>query len=174
MTTPVERRSDTGRAGACWRPALQDDLGTIVGLADAIHPAYPESPGMFASRMALHGSGAWLAMSGGMAAGYAIGHPWRGAPPPLDLRLDAIPDRPDRYWIHDLALLPSARGAGLGRAGVALLRTDAAAAGLRRLSLIAVGASSSFWRRAGFAPDPELAVPGCYGSGLGMAWIAAD
>jgi GNAT superfamily N-acetyltransferase len=163
MTTP-----------ATWRPALRGDLATIVGLADAIHPAYPESPGMFASRMALHGSGAWLAMSGGMAAGYAIGHPWRGAPPPLDLRLDAIPDRPDRYWIHDLALLPSARGAGLGRAGVALLRTDAAAAGLRRLSLIAVGASSSFWRRAGFAPDPELAVPGCYGSGLGMAWIAAD
>ncbi len=174
MTTPVERRSDTGRAGACWRPALHGDLQTIVGLADVIHPAYPESPGTFASRMALHGSGVWLAMSGGVAAGYAIGHPWRGAAPLLDLRLDAIPDQPDRYWIHDLALLPSARGAGLGRAGVALLRADAAAAGLCRLSLIAVGASASFWRRAGFAADPGLAVPDCYGSGLGMVWVAED
>ena len=60
--------------------------------------------------------------------------------------------------LHDIALLPQARGTGAAKAVIALLADRAMASGLPNLSLIAVNDSASFWQRHGFAvtPDPAL------------------
>ncbi len=153
-----------------WRLAEPRDLGAIDRLAAQVHPDYPERPAVFANRLALHPSGVRLAERDGVPVGYAIGHPWRGAAPLLDHVLPALPDAPDQYWLHDVALLPEMRGQRLGRAALLLLRADALGCGLRRMRLAAVGDAMPYWSEAGFRPiaDP---LPECYGDGaIAMQW----
>jgi hypothetical protein len=138
-----------------------DDLPAVERLAEAIHVDFPEGPEVFAERLALCPAGCWVRDD---LAGYLVSHPWTlGAPPPLDTLLGALPAAPDTWYIHDLALAPSARGTGAAGAIVARL---AAACALPTMSLIAVGASPPFWRRQGFGP---VALPAgkldSYGAG---------
>ncbi|MCQ8279726.1 GNAT family N-acetyltransferase [Acetobacteraceae bacterium KSS8] len=153
-----------------WRQAGEPDLPAIDRLAGLIHPDYPERPEVFANRLALHPSGVRLAELDGAPVGYAIGHPWRGEPPLLDRVLPALPDAPEHYWLHDLALLPEVRGRKLGRAALLLLRGDALGLGLRRMRLAAVGNALPYWETAGFRPIDD-ALPQCYGAGAtAMQW----
>ncbi len=86
-----------------------------------------------------------------------LSHPWAAEScPPLNRLLGALPDGASSYYIHDLALLPAARGSGAAPAIVAALADHAAALGFAAMSLVAVNGSAGFWRRQGFA---ETAVP---------------
>lgn len=128
------------------------DLAAVGAVAAAVHPALPEDQHVFAERLALHPAGCRLLARSGEAAGYAISHPWRfGTFPALNSLIGAIPADADAYYIHDLALLPSARGAGAAGAVVADIKAHAAGLGLSRLSLVAVGGSAGFWQGQGFA-----------------------
>ena len=103
-----------------------------------------------------------LALAGpGGGLGYAFSHPWRlGDAPALDAFLGALPERPAGLYLHDIAMLPEARGRGA--AGAAILRLTALAATerLAAMALVAVRGTGPFWARAGFvaAPDPRLAA----------------
>jgi ribosomal protein S18 acetylase RimI-like enzyme len=79
--------------------------------------------------------------------------------PALDSLLGALPGDADAYYIHDLALLPGARGGGAASACVDRLAAHARASGFVRMALVAVGNSAGFWRRQGFreAHDEALA-----------------
>jgi N-acetylglutamate synthase-like GNAT family acetyltransferase len=79
-----------------------------------------------------------------------ISHLWDGDPPALNSLLHALPAAPTTYYIHDLALLPAARGIGAGRTIVAALRAHAGECRLATLSLVAVNRSEGFWRQLGF------------------------
>lgn len=128
------------------------DLNAVECLGNAIHVDHPERAEVFAERLALCPEGCFVLES---LAGYVISHPWRrGAPPPLDSLLDALPPAPDTWYIHDLALHESARGTGAAPAIVAMLAAQATARALASLSLIAVGRSPAFWTRQRFAPAP--------------------
>lgn len=117
------------------------DLPTVLALAGALHPHHPESRAVFAERLALAPAGCWML---GEGEGYAIAHPWTGlAPPPLDSLLGALPDGP--WHLHDVALLPAARGAGhptrlLERWPVA--------------TLVAIPGTGGYWMRQGFRDTP--------------------
>ena len=90
--------------------------------------------------------------------GYALTHPWRMAePPPLNARLGAIPQDASTYYVHDVALLPEARGRGHAAHAIDRLTAHAREAGFGKLSLVAVNRSQSFWEKAGFR---VIAVPG--------------
>ena len=140
-----------------WRPALPADLDAILAVAAIVHPGYPERPAVFAERLALSPDGCRVLARGDTVVGYLISHPWTHlAPPPLDSLLGRIPIAATTYYLHDLALLPEARGAGAADAGVRALLADVAATDIPNASLIAVAGAEAFWIRFGFrAVDVE-------------------
>jgi GNAT superfamily N-acetyltransferase len=145
------------------------DLPAVAAIADVVHVAHPEDTAVFAERLRLYAAGCRVLDGGGQALGYVLSHPGRFAePPPLDTRLGALPEPATTYYVHDLALLPEARGSGAGSVVVGDLVRLARAAELANLSLVAVNDSAGFWRRQGFRPvaDPGLdAKLASYGGG---------
>lgn len=135
------------------------DLAAVRRVADIVHPGYPEADAVFAERLALCVAGCLLLERAGDAVGYLISHPWRlGDPPALDSLLGALPAAPDTWYLHDIALLDSARGTGAAAAALELLLQRAPAARLASLSLTAVNRSVPFWQRHGFERADD-AVP---------------
>jgi ribosomal protein S18 acetylase RimI-like enzyme len=143
-----------------WRNMSAADLPAIMAAAAEVHPDYPEGEAVFAERLALHPAGCLVLAGGKGIGGYVLSHPWRfGQVPALDSLLGALPEDADIYYIHDLALLPVARGSGAASACVHRLAAHARASGFARMALVAVGNSAGFWRRQGFreAHDEALA-----------------
>jgi GNAT superfamily N-acetyltransferase len=139
-----------------WRAMARRDLDAVVRIADRVHIDYPERPEIIAEKFALYPQGCLILDGSDGAIGYALAHPWhRSDPPKLDHPLGAIPDDADTYYLHDLALLPEARGTGAGRAALELIVAQAKRAGFADISLIAVGDSGPFWSSQGFLPAPD-------------------
>ena len=148
----------TGR-GIHWRAMTTLDLPAVEGIAALVHPGFPEDIEVFAERLALYPDGAWLLEIGGAPAGYFLTHPWAaGAMPKLNQLYGALPSGSQTYYLHDLALLPQARGRGAAAAIVEHAIKHATRSGFSSASLVAVSGSVPFWARQGFAPllTPEL------------------
>lgn len=142
--------------GAGWRAMRAADLAAVRAIAAAVHPAYPEDDAVFAERLALFPQGCLMLDRGG----YVLAHPWRhAAPPALNTRLGVLPAAPEVLYLHDIALLPAARGQGMARAALGLLEAVAAAQRLGEIALVSVGEAGAFWAAQGFAAAalPELA-----------------
>ena len=136
---------------ARWRPMAESDLSDVASIADRVHPAFPEDPAIFAERHHLHPEGCWVLDRDDGPAGYLVSHPWRtGAVPALNALLGRLPPQPDLFYIHDLALLPAARGSGAPRPIVERIARHARDQGLAQMALVAVNGSIPFWRRFGF------------------------
>lgn len=137
------------------------DLTAVMAIAAEVHPDYPEDRAVFAERLTLAPEGCRvLADARDDALGYLVSHPWPpGAVPALNALLGEVPVEVDNWYIHDLALLPVARGGGAASAAVREIAALAAEKGCATLSLVAVAGSSGFWQRQGFRPvdDPALA-----------------
>jgi ribosomal protein S18 acetylase RimI-like enzyme len=137
-----------------------DDLPRVLAIAARVHESYPEDAAVFAERLRLYPAGCHVHEAGGRLLGYVLSHPWRDREPPaLNSLLGALPASPATYYIHDLALLPEARGQGAGSAITEALVAQARMAGLLSVSLVAVHGPAEFWRRHGFGTvdDPALA-----------------
>lgn len=145
---------DPAPASVAWRAMRADDLPAVMDLAARIHPGYPEGPAVFAERLALCPTGCLvLPAADGPLHGYMLSHPWRSdTPPELDSMLGALPRAPDCWYLHDIALLPRARGHGAAAAALALIGSRAAQAGLPRIVLVATGKAVAYWQSAGFIP----------------------
>lgn len=145
-----------------WRPMQLGDLAETNRVADIVHPAYPEDPAVQRERLALFPDGCWVAEGAGGIVGYAVTHPGRRRQPPaLDTLLGSLPAGADCLYLHDIALLASARGTGLGAAIVPILRQVALRHRLAVLALTSVNGTVGYWQRQGFlplAPDPALSV----------------
>ena len=144
-----------------WRPMTTADLPAVLAVAAVVHPDYPEDEAVFSERLRLFPDGCLVLAGDGGLCGYVVSHPWcRSAPPALDSLLGGLPAQAGCFYIHDLALLPAARGSGAGGMIVASLVEIAARVGLPCLSLVAIDGSSGFWRRQGFRErhDPALAA----------------
>jgi ribosomal protein S18 acetylase RimI-like enzyme len=142
-----------------WRPMQLQDLDAVVDIASAVHPLFPEDRDVFANKLALHPAWALVLESAGHPAGYCFALPWHGVQPPaLNTMLDAISPAADALYMHDLALLPAARGTGAGAAAVDMLLAEARRLSLARCFLVAVNGSVPYWSRLGFAvcAAPEL------------------
>ncbi|MBB4041432.1 ribosomal protein S18 acetylase RimI-like enzyme [Microvirga flocculans] len=134
-----------------WRPMTPQDLPQVQAMADTIHVGHPEDYEVLAERQRLYPQGCFMLVEDGGPIGYALTHPWRfGAPPPLNERLGAIPADATTYYIHDVALMPAARGKGYALQAADRLIAHAREAGLGNVSLVAVNNSQAFWEKAGF------------------------
>ncbi len=143
-----------------WRPMGRPDLPLAEAIAEQVHPTLPEDPVVFAERLRLFPGGCLMLAGDGISSGYAIAHPWRLAhPPALNTMLGLLPDDADTFFVHDLALLPAARGGGYAGIAVRLLAERATSMGLAAMSLIAAGTSHAFWRHIGFRPLELGGVP---------------
>ena len=134
-----------------WRLMTPEDMPLVQVLADTIHVSHPEDLEVLAERQRLYPQGCLLLTDGRQAIGYALTHPWRyGQPPPLNRLLGTLPAGPTTYYIHDVALLPVARGKGYAVQAADRLIAHARAAAFGNLSLVAVNRSQAFWERVGF------------------------
>jgi GNAT superfamily N-acetyltransferase len=150
------------------------DLHGVMAVADVVHPAFPERVEVFAEKLALFPAGCLvLAEANAGVIGYAVSHPWPALSiPPLDDFLGSLPAPEANRYIHDVALLPAARGHGAASAAVARLLAGAASAGARTASLVSVYGSAPFWRRHGFRdatpgmlpPEQAGKLPRVYGA----------
>jgi GNAT superfamily N-acetyltransferase len=135
-----------------WRPMHAGDLPDVERISAIVHPRYREREEVPAERLRLFPAGCLIATRDGATIGYAVAHPAITAhPPALDTLLGALPDDANCLYIHDLALLPEARGLRLGVAAIELLTDVARTHGLPRLALTAVNDSVEFWSRQGFS-----------------------
>jgi GNAT superfamily N-acetyltransferase len=139
-------------ATPAWRPMRAGDLPDVERISAIVHPRYPEREEVPAERLRLFPVGCLIASADGATIGYAITHPGlAGCPPALDTLLGMLPDDADCLYIHDVALLPGARGLRLGAAVTAILADIARRHGFAQLALTAVNNSTAFWARQGFA-----------------------
>nr|WP_247896925.1 GNAT family N-acetyltransferase [Azospirillum argentinense] len=156
------------RMNAGWRAMESADLDRVMAIAEVVHPDYPEERAVFAERLALYPDGCAMAEASGAEVsraeasgaegdrpciGYIVMHPGRlGVPPPLDSPLGALPEVPDCLYLHDVALLPAARGLGLGVAALERMNALAARQGFRWLALTSTPGARAFWDAQGFLP----------------------
>lgn len=138
-----------------WRAMTIGDVPKVIDLAAAIHTDYPEADEIFMERQAIYPAGCLVLTIGGQVSGYMLSHPWTfGAPPALDTLLIELPQAPSTFYLHDLALLPVARGTGAARRAVEIAVDTSRNADLKNISLVAVGGSNLFWGKMGFK-EPE-------------------
>lgn len=139
-----------------WRGMTAFDLGAVERIAGLVHPDLFEAPEVLAERYQLYRNGCFVLEIGERISGYVFSHPWRrGTPPPLNTLLGSLPDTPDIYYIHDIALLPLARKVGAASQIVSGLIKHAKASGYANIGLVAVNKSQGFWERQGFALTDE-------------------
>jgi ribosomal protein S18 acetylase RimI-like enzyme len=156
-------------ASATWHAMRETDIDAAHALSEIVHPGYPEARAVFAERLALYPEGCFVLDGEDGLAGYALSHPYvRDAAPALNSLLGALPARCDVYYIHDIAILPHARGRGAGEAIVSLLTAHARDAGFDTICLVAVNTSAPFWQRHGFVAREVAGMReklGSYGEG---------
>ncbi len=143
-----------------WRAMTGYDQPAVVAIANVVHPGFFEAEDVLAEKFTLYRQGCYLLEIAERPAGYVLSHPWTlGSLPALNALLGAIPDNADSFYIHDLALLPLARGVGAAGKIVAALTKHAEAMGYTTMSLVAVNKSRAFWEKHGFVAEdrPELA-----------------
>ncbi len=144
-----------------WRPLEARDLLLVQEIADRIHPGLPESPAVFAEKVSLFPAGCLALESGGAVVGYGIAHAWRlDRVPPLDRLLVALPDDPEVLYIHDVAILPQARGGNRAAEFVRRMTGVADSLGVTKLALVSVYGTDLLWWRLGFrvVEDARLAT----------------
>jgi len=134
-----------------WRRMAAADLEAVNALANIFHVTHFEDEQIFAERLLLYPAGCHVLDNDGGLAGYAVTHPWMfGEPPSLNSLLQALPPRPDTYYVHDVVLAAPARGQQAGGTIVAALKDHARALGLPNLSLLSLDVAVGFWQKHGF------------------------
>jgi GNAT superfamily N-acetyltransferase len=142
-----------------WRPASTLDLDAIQHIADRIHPDLSERPEIFTEKLALFAEGCFILAHDAAIFGYAFAHPWRlKQVPPLDTLLHALPPAPECLFVHDVAVLPEARGHGAAAMLIAILTRIAKKHDLPRLALVSVYGSDVLWSGQGFKPARDKAL----------------
>lgn len=137
------------------------DVDAVASVAATAFPDHFEDRACFEERLALFPQGCFVLASPAAVKGYLIAYPWPlGEIPPLDSLLGRLPAQREALYLHDLALDPAMRGRGHVRPIVAQLSEVARRWGARRIALVSVNDSASFWRGMGFEPrrdDPAIA-----------------
>lgn len=119
---------------ADWHPLLPSDLDSVNRIADLIHTSLPERPEVFEEKVRLFPSGCRKLISGSKIVGYGISHPWTlFSIPPLDEFLKILPQTPQCLYIHDIVVLPEARGSGAAERYVDYVKNLATAMSIRSL-----------------------------------------
>ncbi|QZA78961.1 GNAT family N-acetyltransferase [Deefgea tanakiae] len=144
------------------RHQTTSDIQAILDIQAACYPAdFIESAETLLCKQALAPNTSWLIETQGEVMGYLFCHPWRhDTPPQLGKKLTQLPAQPDRFYIHDLAILPAGRGKQLAEQLIEHAISWAKQAQLDRVMLVAVQGAESFWQKHHFAAKAFPRVEG--------------
>ncbi len=139
------------RGALRWRAATEADVPEIFRISKIIHPDIPERIETYREKLQLSPDSCFVVDEGKSIRGYAITLPWTAKEiPELDTLLGAIPKNASALYVHDVALLPSARSRGLVGELMALMDAAGGKLGLTEISLAAVYGSETTWFQYGF------------------------
>lgn len=131
--------------------SLTDQAMVMVIQADAYEPQFHEKWEVLLDKLRLYPAGCWICTIGNETAGYLFSHPSLfDSPPALNIDLETLPDRPDCYYIHDLAIRKSHQRCGIGRIFCSKALELARDVGFPQMALIAVAGSGAFWSTQDF------------------------
>lgn len=134
------------------------DLPSILSVqASCYLEVEPERPEVLSEKFNLFPRGCFVAEVDSEVVGYMFSHPWKlGSPPKLDAFLLQIPINANTYYIHDIAVHPSFRGAGIAKLFYDKALDGGKEGGYKSISLIAVQESEKFWKKLGFVTYEQL------------------
>lgn len=134
-----------------WVPLSPDDLKQVNEIADIVHTDLPERNEVFAEKLTLYPSGCWKLISNERLMGYGIAHPWMLFDiPPLDAFLHQLPLNADCIYIHDVVVLPEARGQCAAKLYLDIIRKNASTSGIEKIACVSVYGTDALWARFGF------------------------
>lgn len=136
-----------------WDLMTVDDLPEIEQVMLDTYPHLPEETAAFLERVRLFPQGCRVLrhLDTNRVHGYIISHPWaQNDIPPLSSLLGALPTKAEVYYIHDIALLPEARGHGAAREILADISQLARSLYINRFALVALASAKEFWSSHGF------------------------
>jgi len=135
-----------------WRPICADDLDSVNQIADQIHTGLPERPEVFAEKVSLFPQGCQKLIMNNQMVGYGICHPWNlNSIPPLDAFLKRLPNDFQCLYIHDVVVLPQARGHAASAAYVDYIKQLAKSMSVSFMALVSVYGTDVLWGRYGFS-----------------------
>ena len=140
-------------APTAWLPLSRSDVAAIDRIAQTIHVDLFERVEVLFNKADFFPQGSRKLTRAGEIVGYGIAHPWfLNEIPAINEFLPARTEAPDCLFIHDVAVLPTARGSDAAGRFLGLLRPLAQARGLSFLALVSVYGTDRLWRRFGFTP----------------------
>ena len=140
------------------------DLDPVFDLQCRAHgPDYHEPRAALASRLERGRGFCLVAEFGRRPVAYLLAHPWLGGAPALHRPLPLVAG-PDHLFLHDLAVVPEARGTGAGAALISTLVKRARSAGFGEIRLVAIAGADGFWQRQGWAAISGAKLDRSYGS----------
>ena len=134
-----------------WLPLLPADVESVKRIADIVHPTLPESMEVFLEKVILYPLGCRKLMFDNILSGYGICHPWRlNSVPRVDCFLNTLPPHPDCLYIHDIAILPQARGQNAAGIYIDYIKQLAIEYSIPSIALVSVYGTNVLWNRFGF------------------------
>ena len=146
------------------RPILDTDIDHLLQVQHhAYEQRYWESAESFRAKVIAGAGSCCGAWNDGTMLGYLIALPLADntAPSLNSVELPAVaPDTATTMFIHDLAVLPDHRGAGLADVLLVHLYESALRRNIEQFRLISVQESQPFWQSRGFVVEPDPVPPG--------------
>ncbi|WP_297573785.1 GNAT family N-acetyltransferase [uncultured Deefgea sp.] len=141
-----------------------DDFSAILTLqADCYPQALIETANTLQQKQQLSPYSSWVITLNEQVSGYLFCHPWFGEKPPaLNAQLSHLPEMADRFYIHDLAISPNARGNNLAEQLIQHAMAWAMHANFSQVMLVAVMGADRFWQKHHFQPL-STPLPAAYG-----------
>jgi GNAT superfamily N-acetyltransferase len=139
------------------RPMSINDLAAIELIQSEAYAGYfLESAEVLAQRFTLSPATAWVAECEDEVFAYLVGY-WSavGKINPLNAPFGLV-ENADCLYLHDLALLKSAQGFGLGKKLIQSATEHASQNAARAMALLSVQNSKDFWQKFGFFEFAEL------------------
>ncbi|WP_396587327.1 GNAT family N-acetyltransferase [Bermanella sp. R86510] len=134
------------------RPLQHSDISALLSIQHVCFPTLPpESAQSFEMKLEASPNTCFAYEQNTELLGYLISIPWpMTAPPSLNLQTYRPPEPCDGLYLHDLSLLPEARGTGAGQALISQFMSALEQSDYEQASLIAVQGTAPYWEKVGF------------------------
>ena len=134
------------------RAMLLEDIDAVLGIQlKCYDPAKQESRDSFISKVLASPQTCFVASRGAELVGYLVSVPAEaGSPVPLNAQDYSRPSMPNALYLHDLAVDPAVRGAGVAAVLLEPYFLQVRKMGLSFGALTAVNNSCLYWRQRGF------------------------
>ncbi|WP_164839101.1 GNAT family N-acetyltransferase [Shewanella livingstonensis] len=136
------------------RPINPTDWPAIMAIqAQCYVELAPESLGVMQSKWRASPTSCVVFEHQGSVLAYTLVHPWpRGDAPSLETEI-SDQSNANCWYLHDMAISPSAQGMGIGKQLFTYLVEQAKTLTVNGIGLVAVQGAQTYWQQRGFKTD---------------------